>query len=120
MYRVKKFRPTPKMLQTAVIVLGIALILFAVLKALLKFDLGTKVEGDITTFITFGALFIFLWSRQIRKEDEAAAAAAEKERLEAENARLAEDAEVTAVAGDDGEASAGDVETAEKGDKKED
>lgn len=63
---------THKHLQTAVLALGGFLILFTVLNGIFKFDLDEKLMNDISTFVTIGALSIFLWSRSLRKQEEAA------------------------------------------------
>jgi hypothetical protein len=75
----KKFKVTHKMLRIAVIVLGVFLILFAIAKAVFKFRMDPKLENNISTYVSFGALAIFLWSRKLRKEEEAAIKAKEEE-----------------------------------------
>jgi hypothetical protein len=94
-----KFKPKPKHLTIAVLVLGFILIAFAVIQSVFKIKLDPKVQNDIPTVIMFAALGLMLWNRKLRKEEAEARAAeekAEKEALEAKN--------VTDTAGDPEEA----------------
>lgn len=85
---------TSKQMQIAVLLLGVALVLFGAFNAMFDFNLDPKLESDISNYILIGAAVLFIYSRQLRTKENLAAKAeedAEKEALEAKSAEKSED-----------------------------
>jgi hypothetical protein len=67
-----KFKVTRRHLMVALYVLGGSLILYGLLKLILKINLGSAIEENLPTVVMVGAAVIFVWNRDLWKKEEKA------------------------------------------------